>query len=72
MSPVSRAVGEEGSASVLDLFRHRSLAAKTLILYFNWFANSVVYYGLTLNSGNLGGTVMVNFVLNGNTIVENV
>jgi hypothetical protein len=43
------------------------MAIKTLILYFNWFANSFVYYGLTLNSGNLGGSVMVNFLLNGLT-----
>ena len=38
---------------------------KTLILYYNWFAISFVYYGLTLNSGNLGGTIMINFLLNG-------
>ena len=50
---------------MFDLFKHKNLAFKTLILYFNWFANSFVYYGLTLNSGNLGGTIMVNFLLNG-------
>ena len=43
-------------------------AEKNLIeLLPSWFANSFVYYGLTLNSGNLGGTVMVNFLLNGAT-----
>eukprot|EP00095_Tigriopus_kingsejongensis_P003369 maker-scaffold153_size302544-snap-gene-0.10 protein:Tk03369 transcript:maker-scaffold153_size302544-snap-gene-0.10-mRNA-1 annotation:"organic cation" len=47
------------------LFMHKNLCIKTLILYFNWFANSFVYYGLTLNSSNLGGTVMVNYLLNG-------
>lgn len=51
--------------SFFQLFLHKHLCIKTLILYFNWFANSFVYYGLTLNSGNLGGTIMVNFLLNG-------
>lgn len=55
------------AANLLTLFRTPNMAKKTLILYFNWFANSFVYYGLTLNSGNLGGTVMVNFLLNGAT-----
>jgi hypothetical protein len=31
------------------------------------FANSFVYYGLTFNSSNLGGSIMVNFLLNGLT-----
>ena len=42
-----------GKANLLTLFRTPNMAKKTLILYFNWFANSFVYYGLTLNSGNL-------------------
>lgn len=58
---------DEKKASFFDLFRHKNLALKTFILYFNWFANSFVYYGLTLNSGSLGGTVMVNFLLAGVT-----
>ncbi len=40
-------------------------AAKTLILYGNWFTNSFVYYGLTLNTGDLGGSFMLTFVLYG-------
>ena len=42
-----------GKANLLTLFRTPNMAKKTLILYFNWFTNSFVYYGLTLNSGNL-------------------
>ena len=57
----------EKKSNIIDLFRTRNMAMKTLILYFNWFANSFVYYGLTLNSGNLGGTIMINFLLNGLT-----
>ena len=67
LKPLSTKAEEEGKgrATLLDLFKHKNLAIKTLILYFNWFANSFVYYGLTLNSGSLGGTIMVNFLLNG-------
>ena len=42
-----------GKANLLTLFRTPNMAKKTLILYFSWFTNSFVYYGLTLNSGNL-------------------
>ncbi len=50
---------------VLLLFSRIDMAKKALILFFNWFTNSFVYYGLTFNSQPLGGTVMVNFLLNG-------
>ena len=44
-----------------DLFRRPNLRKKTLILYYVWFANSFVYYGLTLNSNNFGASVFVYF-----------
>eukprot|EP00096_Caligus_rogercresseyi_P015871 TRINITY_DN8354_c0_g1_i1.p1 TRINITY_DN8354_c0_g1~~TRINITY_DN8354_c0_g1_i1.p1 ORF type:complete len:549 (-),score=48.76 TRINITY_DN8354_c0_g1_i1:34-1680(-) len=46
-------------------FRSKSLILKALILFFNWFTNSFVYYGLTLNTNSLGGSVMLNFIING-------
>ncbi|XP_071750279.1 organic cation transporter protein [Lepeophtheirus salmonis] len=46
-------------------FRSKSLILKALILFFNWFTNSFVYYGLTLNTSSLGGSVMLNFMVNG-------
>jgi len=45
----------EGSAGLLDLVRTPSLRAKTLNCCLNWFANSLVYYGLSLNTGKLLG-----------------
>ncbi|XP_049870128.1 organic cation transporter protein-like [Pectinophora gossypiella] len=39
----------------LDLFRTPNLLKRTLIICFCWFANSVVYFGLTLNAGKLNG-----------------
>merc|ERR1711874_741116 len=38
----------------------------TLIMYYLWFTNSFVYYGLTLNSGSLiPGDLHINFVIGG-------
>ena len=55
-----------GSSSVLDLFRHASLARCTLIMYYLWFTNNLVYYGLTFNAGKLiPGDVYVNMVISG-------
>ncbi|CAK9804073.1 Organic cation transporter protein [Anthophora plagiata] len=46
---------EEHSYGALDLFKTPNLRKKTLNVCFNWFANSIVYYGLSLNTGNLVG-----------------
>ncbi|CAL8077574.1 unnamed protein product [Orchesella dallaii] len=53
------------SASVLDLFRYRRLALRTLNIFLCWFVNSGVYYGLSLNTSNLGGNDYVNFAIAG-------
>ena len=52
-------------ATVFDLLSRKHMALKTLIMYLNWFTNSFVYYGLSLNSGSLAGSTMTNFLLNG-------
>ncbi len=43
------------TASVLDLLFYRRLCLRTLNIFFCWFVNSGVYYGLSLNTSNLGG-----------------
>jgi hypothetical protein len=50
----------KSGVSVLDLFRYRRLGLRSVNIFFNWFVNSGVYYGLSLNTSNLGG--------NGNSI----
>lgn len=40
---------------VLDLFKTPNMLKKTLIICGCWFANSVVYYGVSLNAGKLNG-----------------
>ncbi|XP_059154043.1 organic cation transporter protein-like isoform X4 [Physella acuta] len=44
------------------------LLVRTLIIFFNWMVCSMVYYGLSLNSGNLSGNLYLNFFLM--TLVE--
>ncbi|XP_043232281.1 organic cation transporter protein-like [Amphibalanus amphitrite] len=56
---------EDEKVTILDLFRTPNLCIRTLNFYYNWFVNSFVYYGLSLNSGNLGGDLFVNIFIGG-------
>ncbi|XP_070569253.1 uncharacterized protein [Ptychodera flava] len=56
---------EEGKASVVDLFRYPNMRKKTLNVFYNWFTASLVYYGLSLNTSNLGGSDYLNAFLSG-------
>lgn len=46
---------EKKSTSILAIFRYRRLGLRAINIFFNWFVNSGVYYGLSLNTSNLGG-----------------
>ncbi|XP_052244562.1 organic cation transporter protein-like [Dreissena polymorpha] len=52
------------SQSVLKMFTVPRLLLRTLIIYFNWIVVNMVYYGLTLNVGDLSGDIYVNFAIN--------
>ncbi|XP_053604866.1 organic cation transporter protein isoform X3 [Plodia interpunctella] len=46
---------DEYAAGTADLFKTPNMLKKTLIICGCWFANSVVYFGLSLNTGKLNG-----------------
>ncbi|OWF37560.1 Organic cation transporter protein [Mizuhopecten yessoensis] len=50
---------------IYKIFTSRILFIRTLIILYNWMVVSLVYYGLTLNSGNLSGDVYLNFFFSG-------
>nr|CAI5859704.1 unnamed protein product [Callosobruchus analis] len=53
------------NVSVLDLFKTIQMRKKTLCLFLIWFSVYLVYYGLVLNLGNIGGNLYVNSVSHG-------
>ncbi|KAL9962625.1 hypothetical protein ACROYT_G031745 [Oculina patagonica] len=48
---------------VLELFKTWKLAKLSLIQCYAWMVNGMVYYGLSLSSGEFGGSIYLNFVL---------
>nr|XP_033799164.1 solute carrier family 22 member 15 isoform X1 [Geotrypetes seraphini] len=63
LTPRTKEIQELGS--ILDIFRHRVLLQRTLIMMYIWFVCSLVYYGLTLHSRDLNGNVYTNLALSG-------
>lgn len=53
------------TATIVDIFRHPSLRRRSFIIFFDWFVNSMTYYGLSWNTSNLGGNDYINFVISG-------
>ncbi|XP_019363429.1 PREDICTED: solute carrier family 22 member 15-like isoform X1 [Gavialis gangeticus] len=56
---------DESAPSVLSLVKHPVLRWRTVILMYIWYVCSLVYYGLTLNAGELGGNLYLNVALYG-------
>ncbi|XP_021380062.1 organic cation transporter protein-like [Mizuhopecten yessoensis] len=50
---------------IWQLFTSRVLLLRTLVIFINWCMVTMAYYGLSLNSGNLGGNFYLNFFLSG-------
>ncbi|KAJ8275138.1 hypothetical protein COCON_G00097630 [Conger conger] len=58
-------VVESSTASFLDLVRTPKMRKHTFILMFNWFTSAVVYQGLIMRLGILGGNVYIDFLISG-------
>ncbi|XP_030833206.1 organic cation transporter protein [Strongylocentrotus purpuratus] len=57
--------GAEKHFTLLDLIRTRNMRKLTIIMAFVWFVNSVIYYGLSLNTDSLAGDPYLNFFISG-------
>ncbi|GFN90126.1 organic cation transporter protein [Plakobranchus ocellatus] len=59
---------EKGNAEkegLLTICSYPVLAFRAFVIFVNWFVVVMVYYGLTLNVGSLGGNIYLNFFLSG-------
>ncbi|XP_077976897.1 organic cation transporter protein-like isoform X2 [Glandiceps talaboti] len=58
-------VVDERKYTALDLFRLPNMRKKTLIMFYCWIIVTLVYYGLSFNTSNLGGDDYINCFLAG-------
>ncbi|XP_019959274.1 solute carrier family 22 member 2-like [Paralichthys olivaceus] len=56
---------DSSTASFMDLIRTPKMRKHTFILSFNWFTSAVVYQGLIMRLGILGGNVYIDFLISG-------
>ncbi|GFO13864.1 organic cation transporter protein [Plakobranchus ocellatus] len=54
---------EKGDKKIWHVLSSRTLLMRSLIILFNWVVTSMMYYGLSLNAGDLSGNIYLNFVL---------
>ncbi|XP_048771493.2 organic cation transporter protein-like [Ostrea edulis] len=54
---------ESTEGRIWHLFSHRVMLVRTLVLFFNWAIVSMMYYGVTMHAGNMGGDFYLNFFL---------
>lgn len=51
--------------TLLNVMKHPKLRRSTLIMYFTWFINAFVYYGISLNIQDFGGNLFISFLIAG-------
>lgn len=62
---VKKEEDDEKVYGISDLFKTPRMRLMTINVIFNWFVNSMIYYGVSLNAGSLSGDVFVNNAING-------
>ncbi|XP_044131099.1 solute carrier family 22 member 15 [Bufo gargarizans] len=68
LKPFSLTPQQKDSAprtNILSICGSAVLRRRTLLMMWAWFVCSLVYYGLTLSTGDLGGNVYLNLALSG-------
>ncbi|XP_069127295.1 organic cation transporter protein-like [Argopecten irradians] len=58
-------VTDDRKYTLIDLFRPLPMFFLSANVWFNWFVNSFVYYGLSLGVGSIGGSPYINFSIAG-------
>ncbi|XP_067931131.1 organic cation transporter protein-like [Watersipora subatra] len=56
---------ESHKEKISAILRSPRLVTRSLVIFFNWAVIAMSYYGLSLNSGSLGGNLYINFMLGG-------
>ncbi|XP_070558188.1 organic cation transporter protein-like [Ptychodera flava] len=62
---VESKVKKERQYTLVDIFKTPRLRFRALIMCFNWFACSFVYYGISLNTDQIGNNPYTTFILAG-------
>ncbi|XP_071818785.1 organic cation transporter protein-like [Apostichopus japonicus] len=55
----------EKESSLIQLFRLSSMRWRTFNLLYNWFVQSLLYYGLIFSTGSLGVNIYLGFLISG-------
>ncbi|CAG7822389.1 unnamed protein product [Allacma fusca] len=56
---------ETNTVNFLRVLQFPKLRLRSANIFLNWFVNSGVYYGLSLNTSSLGGNDYINFLISG-------
>ena len=62
---MEESVVERRKQNIFDLWKIPKLLKLSLILYYLWYSQAFIFYGLVYNIGNLGGNIFVNFSIFG-------
>ncbi|XP_054158726.1 organic cation transporter protein-like [Oppia nitens] len=56
---------ENKRSYIWEVLKLPNLRRTTIIMYFTWFVNAFVYYGISLNIGDFGYNLFINFLIAG-------